>query len=338
MSQAMQHCKYAALVNQLNFIIFHTVCRGVEKGNDSMKQMTNRCFIDTNLDNICPYVRSAGGGDVPNFQGKMRKIYDHQLIYCCSGEGLYIHETDQYEIDPGSIIMIKPNTPHTIQINNQFEYLWVHFDFFYREDVKKLHEYVRSHQEELFCNQLIHSEWIREEPIFENNFLFPAYIRLEDTYVIETLFKKLLFEYQNQKVAYQLKCKSILLDIISEVIRQIFEYNYIKTSSPHYRVMYQLISYMEQNYFKKISLGDLSRHVNLSGDYISRIFKKETGSSAMEYLNCYRIKKAKELLAYNDLKVQDVAAMVGYQDIHYFSRVFKKLEGISPSQYHKVMK
>ena len=85
-----------------------------------------------------------------------------------------------------------------------------------------------------------------------------------------------------------------------------------------------MINYIEKNYFEKITLSDLENIAGLSGDYISRIFKEKTTYSAIEYINYYRIKKAKDLFVHEDLKISDVASMVGFDDICYFSKVFKK--------------
>lgn len=61
-------------------------------------------------------------------------------------------------------------------------------------------------------------------------------------------------------------------------------------------VFYKLITYIEQHYFERISLSDLANLGGLSGDYVSKIFKKMTSYSVIEYLNNYRLKKAKNLL------------------------------------------
>jgi len=70
--------------------------------------------IKITLENICPYVRNAGRG-VINWQGRVRKIYDYQLMYFVRGKGTYFLGDEEYTITPGCIILIKPNTPHTLK-------------------------------------------------------------------------------------------------------------------------------------------------------------------------------------------------------------------------------
>jgi two-component system, response regulator YesN len=97
----------------------------------------------------------------------------------------------------------------------------------------------------------------------------------------------------------------------------------------------QLVSYIHENYQNDISLSDLSEHFHLSSSYISTIFKSETGENFKEFLNRYRIQKAKEILSSQNIKVNSVAEMVGYNNVNTFIRLFKKYVGLSPGQYEK---
>ena len=294
-------------------------------------------YIFMSLDSICPYIRSANSGRI-EWSGKTRKIYDHQLMFFIEGEGQYKVRQEEYSITPGTLILIKPNTPHAINISKDNNYVWVHFDFYYRDDVQKLHEYVRNHINDLFTGYLKHDELIRKEPIFKDDFFFPDYIKLSETEYMEKLFKKLIFEIKNNKISGQLEAKAMLLQIFSEIIRQIFETEQIQINSPNYKTVFKITTFIEQNYYKKITIKDFEYIVQLSGDYISRILKKETGYSAIEYINRYRIKKAKDLLMHHDLKINAVAEMVGFNNIQYFSEIFKKFEGISPRDFCKRIK
>ncbi len=82
-----------------------------------------------------------------------------------------------------------------------------------------------------------------------------------------------------------------------------------------------------------ISVGSVSAALGLSEGHLSHIFKKETDYTILNYLTRYRVHRAKELLKDCRLKVYEVAEQVGYRDIAYFSATFKKLAGMSPSEY-----
>ena len=82
-----------------------------------------------------------------------------------------------------------------------------------------------------------------------------------------------------------------------------------------------------------ISIAQIAQHLGLSEGHLSHIFKKETDYTLLNYLTRYRIHKAMELLRDCRVKVYEVAEQVGYRDITYFSATFKKLTGMSPSEY-----
>ncbi|WP_313560385.1 helix-turn-helix domain-containing protein, partial [Ruminiclostridium cellobioparum] len=79
-------------------------------------------------------------------------------------------------------------------------------------------------------------------------------------------------------------------------------------------------------------VSSLSRAFNYNSNYLSRIFKLETGTALQDYIIQVRIEKAKALLAQGE-RVSDVSAKVGYENFPHFSRIFKKVVGVSPKQY-----
>ncbi len=93
--------------------------------------------------------------------------------------------------------------------------------------------------------------------------------------------------------------------------------------------------YLEGHYSEDISLEDIAAQVNISPQYFSKLIKKNTGFNFIDWLSMLRVKKAKELLTNSDLTVKEVCFMVGYKDPNYFSRIFKKRIGITPSEYIK---
>lgn len=77
----------------------------------------------------------------------------------------------------------------------------------------------------------------------------------------------------------------------------------------------------------------VAAYIGLSPTHTSRIFKKDTGKTLIDFINEKKIEKAKILLSNKSYKVYEVAEMMGFQNIHYFSTLFKKYTGISPTKY-----
>lgn len=93
----------------------------------------------------------------------------------------------------------------------------------------------------------------------------------------------------------------------------------------------EMINFIKSNYQDKISISDLSKKLAYSESMLNRKFKKEVHITFNEYLNRYRINKAIELLKNSDYNITEISYMCGYSSAKYFSRVFKKYLGISPS-------
>lgn len=103
-------------------------------------------------------------------------------------------------------------------------------------------------------------------------------------------------------------------------------------------VIKKALEYIEQHYKEELSAQKVAEAVYLSPNYFSHIFKKIRKESFTDYLNKIRVEKAKMLLTTNLYKVYEVSDMVGYSDYKYFSSVFKKLVGVSPTQYSELSK
>ncbi|SET00031.1 two-component system, response regulator YesN [Natronincola peptidivorans] len=104
----------------------------------------------------------------------------------------------------------------------------------------------------------------------------------------------------------------------------------------HLRQIREAKKYIEENYMKNITLEDLGVHIGFSPSYFSSLFKKETGTSFIEYLSKVRVEKAKDLLKESDLRIQDICLMVGYHDAKYFTKSFIKHTGLKPNEYRKI--
>ena len=93
---------------------------------------------------------------------------------------------------------------------------------------------------------------------------------------------------------------------------------------------------MEANYTGELYLEKMGTDLGFSAKYMSKIFKQKTGENLTDYINRVRMEKAREILLSTNIKINDVAVMVGIESRATFLRVFKKLEGISPGEYRKV--
>lgn len=103
------------------------------------------------------------------------------------------------------------------------------------------------------------------------------------------------------------------------------------------KLIFQAKNFIDNNYMKDISLEEVSKLVGVSPQYFSRLFKEQTGGNFIEYLTRVRIEHSKELIRSTNKSVKEICFEVGYNDPNYFSRLFRKVVGISPTEYQYML-
>ena len=97
----------------------------------------------------------------------------------------------------------------------------------------------------------------------------------------------------------------------------------------------QLLRYLNQNYTKHLTSREIEELFEGNFDYLNRVFSSLTGSPVFAYLNILRINNAKQLISTTDLPFSEIAYLVGIEDRYYFSKLFRKMTGMSPTEYYK---
>ncbi len=122
-----------------------------------------------------------------------------------------------------------------------------------------------------------------------------------------------------------------LSGIMTRFSDQIFNLTNVK----HADVIYRAVNYIKKNYRCKITLEETAAYVYLSPAYFSSVFKEETGENFNVYVNMVRVEGAKKLLLNEEIALSDVAPLVGFEGQSYFSKVFKKMTGVTPGKYRE---
>ena len=142
--------------------------------------------------------------------------------------------------------------------------------------------------------------------------------------------------FATDKTLYQHLSTLETLDEIQQWIKNIFtsivEYTTIRKSSQN-KYIIKVRDYIQEHYNEDISFEELAGRIGISYSYLRRLFNEELNMSITDFLNTYRIEKAKSLLKNSSLTLQKIAQRVGYNNVQSFKRYFKKYEGITPSEY-----
>lgn len=144
--------------------------------------------------------------------------------------------------------------------------------------------------------------------------------------------------YTAEKYAMLIECSECNTDLQS--IHSTMLYEYVNLVRNHKEVCYspivqKAIDYIEMNFAEEISIAALAETVHAHPSHLMREFKKELNMSIGSFIRHRRIAEAEQFLAHSSLPVTEIALLVGYSDLAYFCRVFKRLKGITPNQYRR---
>ena len=175
-----------------------------------------------------------------------------------------------------------------------------------------------------------------------NAAIYKSYIMEFIIMVMRNLFDDRIIDKIKLPSTNEIFSKLDMLDNKNDIKELLFTYTgtiadyFNEKNKPGCRkVINEIKSYISINYFNDISLRQISKDFFMNESYLSDLFKKETGYSFSSYLSNVRIDQSKVLLAQVDLKIQDIAEMVGYNDSRYFIKVFRKITDMTPSEYRE---
>ena len=246
---------------------------------------------------------------LPTWRPKGR--LDYQLLYIVSGKGhFYFHGEDRV-VYAGRMVLIQPRQEQRYEYfgEDKTEVYWVHFT---GSDVKNI---LRSYNIPM------------DDPIF--------YSGASSTY--SYLFKEMIHELQNCKTGYE--------DLLTMYLRQIFllvqrtRQEERPTVSTYIQEEMEFARrYFNEHYNEPISIQEYAESRNMSVCYFQRNFKQIVKHTPMQYLLTIRVNNAASLLETTDYSMAEIAAIVGYEDPLYFSRLFRKIKGVSPRDYRNLVK
>ena len=144
-------------------------------------------------------------------------------------------------------------------------------------------------------------------------------------------------EYDRSDMGYAEILRGKLLEIIILTMRKIVrEQVDVGNKTAESTVVLDAIQYARGHYQNKAVFRCFCEKYHYSPQYISRKFKQETGMTSLEYLQKIRIEKCCELLAGSDMAIQEIAREVGYEDVKFFHKVFRRMMHMAPGEYRKI--
>lgn len=153
---------------------------------------------------------------------------------------------------------------------------------------------------------------------------------------IDALFEEMLAEYESKDEAFVEVLKADLIKLIIMILRTIRKENKDNKIIPvKNELLEKVIDYIHSNYYKEVTIEELSMQAFLSQSHFCRLFKEYAGMTVKELTQRIRINEACNLLISTNKKIGDIAYEIGYNDVKHFNSLFKKITGKTPNEYKK---
>ena len=256
----------------------------------------------------CGTYRLKNTKRLPTWRPKGR--IDYQLLYIVSGKVHFYFNGTERIVQAGRMVLIPPRVEQKYEYfgEEKPEVYWVHFT---GSDVK---------------NILRKYEIPMDDPIFYSG----------ASSVYSYIFKEMINELQTCRTGYEELLAMYLQQIFLLVQRTRQERKPTVTTYIQEEMEYAR-RYFNEHYNEPISIQEYAESRNMSVCYFQRNFKQLVSHTPMQYLLTIRVNNAASLLETTDYSMAEIAAIVGYEDPLYFSRVFRKIKGMSPTEYRKLL-
>ncbi|MHB9035784.1 MAG: helix-turn-helix domain-containing protein [Armatimonadota bacterium] len=245
-----------------------------------------------------------------------------ELVVVYKGEGIHFTETEEYPIRAGDVFVIRGEQPHGYKDTRRLFLKNICFDpnhiLVQVDHIKKLPGY-----HVLF----------ELEPKYRRAHKFESRLQLspEETSHMMSVISLIESEMSSELTGYEYAVIAIFMQAVVYLCRR---YSRItRKSGRNLMQMASVISHIENHYAEQIELRHLEEIAHMSSSTLLRRFKESTGYTPIEYLVRVRISKAVELLRCGETSITSIAFAVGFLDSNYFSRQFKRIMKMSPSEY-----
>lgn len=289
------------------------------------------------MPHVLPNVTLFDNVSVDNCIHFQRTPDEYIAFFIVKGEMFLLEDGIRYHLKEGDFIQLEPGKEHVgYEFSDHCTYFYMHFhlDNFLVGEMNEYEIRVQLNKNRMLALQ---GEKVNG-PIMIPKVLHTT-SRMEYDLMLQMLNQGRQY-YNGYKEFGDIQTSCILVEIfvyLSHLFSNQMLSKEEKSMKRSTLLVYQLLKEMNYNYAEKFSGHLIEKKFHCNFDYLNRIFKKETGQTIFAYLTKVRISQAKMLLISGNLAIQDIAMRVGYEDSYYFSNVFKKQTGYSPSQYRKLI-
>lgn len=263
--------------------------------------------ITDNQRNLPFYMETAGWQQHQPHIHRLSGYPCYHWLQTVSGAGELVLDGQIYSITPGIGFLLLPHDPHEYYaVREPWEVYWLTFDGFHIDTI-----------------------------MASLGFTDSCVLTLSDNKPVEAILQDIIEEAKTNDGLNNLELSALVYKFLICLLR----YSSIEDNrslQQYYIHLAPVLDYIKGHYMDEISLEHLASCMDITPQYLCRLFKEAFGVTPFTYLAKYRIKKAKELLLLNkSLTIREVSHAVGYNDVSYFCSLFRKYEGMAPGVFRK---
>lgn len=254
-----------------------------------------------------------------------RRSFDLYVLIMIREGTLYISQGGvNYVLGPKEYLILKANEEHYgyRASSGRLSYMWVHFSFLDTVSVIENEDFSKILQENTSKSSAC------------QQYIIPLSGKISPTQRATLLFNQLL-DLSRQEVIYINPIIDYALSLlIMEISQEHIEMHYNIQNKISLRVS-MIMEWIKANFHRPITIVEIANEFNYNSDYVSSLFKKNTGMTLTSYINKTRIDISKSLIVNYNVSIKEAAFSSGFTDEKYYMKIFKKLEGMTPLQYKK---
>lgn len=238
---------------------------------------------------------------------KGRILQEYQINYITEGYGTFETSTDQFQVVPGSMLILRPGMWHR-----------------YKPDPNTgwNEHYIGFNGE--FCSKLFQEGFFQTgKPVL--------YVGFQEN--ILKLFFEIIQQVKDEKTGHQQVCGANTILMLSKILSVVRNQEFAGKTIE--RKIRKACLFFRENLNTNVNIEELAEELNVGYSYFRQMFRKYTGISPTQYHLSLRIQKAKDLLISTDQSFKEIAIDLGFESYFYFSRIFKDKTGKSPMEFRK---
>lgn len=238
---------------------------------------------------------------------KGRVLQEYQINYITEGSGIFETSSDQFQVVPGSILILRPGMWHRYKPDPNIG--WNEHYIGFNGD---------------FCSNLFQEGFFQTaKPVL--------YVGFQEN--ILKLFFEIIQLVKEEKTGHQQVCAATTMLMLSNILSVVRNQEFAGKSIE--RKIRKACLYFRENLNTSVNIEELAKELGVGYSYFRQMFRRYTGISPTQYHLSLRIQNAKDLLISTDRSFKEIANDLGFESYFYFSRVFKDKTGKSPMEFRK---